>query len=200
MKNTILIFATIALAVFSSCNQNQLRVHKAEIVENTIYNLTEDPIFKFDTTKMSMDERLKKLVETSCLRQFNRGRTDFIEKDINNVFKVGEIQKKGSNYQYEVTCDDYEIAFKYICTPDVGEYNMYVFGVDSIVNIYYKNVKLMQKWDECHKSDNGESCSATKQIEVYPVKTFFKFDYIKINEKISQLTYFRKHLPQYSNK
>lgn len=198
MKNIILIFAIIVLAVFSSCNQNQLRERKAEVAENTTYNLTEDPIFKFDTTKMSMDERLKRLMEMSILKQFDRGRTDFIEQDISNVFKVSAIQKKGSNYQYEVTCEEYEIGLKYLCTPDIGEYSMYIVGVDSIVNIYYKNLKIMQQWDECHKSNTDESCSATKQIEVYAVKTFFKFDYIKINEKISQLTYFRKHLPQYS--
>ena len=67
MKNIILIFATIAFAVFLSCIQNQLRERKAEVAENTTYNLTEDPIFKFDTTKMSMDEKLKRLMEMSII-------------------------------------------------------------------------------------------------------------------------------------
>jgi hypothetical protein len=195
MKNTFLFFLATVFFISTACNSSDLRENDSIRIQDTVYNILKDPIFKFDTTGMTMNERIKKLMALSTLKHFDKERTDFIEKDMNSIFKVSELQKKGSNYHYQATSDQYEISIKYFCKPIEGEYTMYMVGVDSIVNIYYKNIKLMLKWDECHMSNDGESCSAKKQIEVYPVKTFFKFDYVKIDKLNSQLTYFRKHIP-----
>ena len=163
---------------------------------DSIYDIKKDSIFKFDTTGKTQNERLNKLVEISSLRHFDESRTKFIESSSTELYQVTPIVKKGSNYSYEVTSSVYNIGIKHNCVPSKGEYEMDVIGTDTIVNMYYKKIKLMTKWDECRKVDGNESCNALKKIEPYPIKTYFKFDYIKVQDGIMHLSYFRKEIAQ----
>ena len=190
----LLIYSPLILIV--SCGNNN-STNKVSLPAK--YELKTDTLFSFDTTNKTQNQRLLRLMAISCLKQFDKERTDLIESDMDNVFQVGEIQKKGSTYQYEVTSKEFVIGIKYSCTPNDGLYTKYMVGTDSIVKVTYKNAKIGQTWDECHRVNSDESCSATKQIELYPVKTYFKLEYVKIDNSNSQFTLFRKHIPQILN-
>ncbi len=135
----------------------------------------------------------------SCLKKFDESRTEFIDASSDNIYNISEIIKKGGNYSYEVTSDIYQIGIKYNCIPIKGEYTMDVIGEDSLVDMYYTKIKLLTKWDNCNKIDDNESCNALKKIEPYPVKTYFKFDYIKMKNGLMHLSYFRKQIPELEN-
>ncbi len=190
-KNLWIIFIIFTF----SCEQGKNKVENISI-EDTVYNVNNDPIFKYDTSGMSYNERLNKLIAISCLKKFDQSRNEFIESTSDGTYNISRIMKKGDNYSYEVTSDVYQIGIKYNCIPKKGEYTMDVIGDESLVDMYYDKIKLITKWDECNKVEGNESCNALKKIEPYPVKTYFKFDYIKMKNGMMHLSFFRKHLPE----
>lgn len=176
--------------------QNNSNKNDKKIEEETIYDIKRDSIFIFDTTGKTQSQRLQKLMEISVLKSFDEERKEFIEATTSDIYQVSEIVKKGKTFLYEVISEEYEIGIKYNCIPSKGEYTKDIIGKDSIVKLYYDKVRLMTKWDECIELDGNKSCTALKQIEKYPVKTFFKFDYIRMSNGLMHLSYFRKHIPE----
>ncbi len=195
MFKKILFFNLIILIV--SCNDsNDFNKSQNTKINSSAFDIKKDSIFIYDTTGKSQSERLNKLIEMSCLKRFDQSRTEFIDASPDNIYNTSEIIKKGGNYSYEVTSDVYQIGIKYNCIPVKGEYTMDVIGEDSLVDMYYTKIKLLTKWDNCNKIDGNESCNALKKIEPYPVKTYFKFDYIKMKNGLMHLSYFRKQIPE----
>lgn len=189
IKSRLFYFSFILISCNDYTSANNLQ-------SNTEYDIKKDSVFIYDTTGKSQTERLNKLIEMSCLRKFVESRTEFIESSSDSVYYVSPIVKKGKNYSYEVTSEVYQVGIKYNCVPIKGEYTMDVIGEESIVDLYYKKIKLLTKWDTCEKLDGSESCNALKKIEPYPIKTYFKFDYIKMKNGLMHLSYLRKHLPE----
>lgn len=186
-KTILLIFTCFTIGLFAKCkNKTNTALEK--------YDIRTDTIFKFDTTGKSQTDRLKRLTAVSILKKFDEDRTQFIESDINEIYTVGDLIRKGNTYQYQVTSDSIEIAIKYLCSPYQGEYQMVAIGENKIIKIYYDQLRTAIQWDECHKTNGNESCTATKKIEVYDVNTYFKIDLIKINEEQSEFNYFRKNI------
>ncbi len=188
----------IYILFFLSCQQSTNRNAIDASVESG-YDIKYDSVFIYDTTGKSQSERLNKLIEISCLRKFDESRTELIQSSSDEIYNVSPIIKKGRNYSYELTSEIYEIGIKYNCIPHKGEYTMDVIGQDSIVDLYYKKIKLLTKWDDCNKVDGNESCNALKKIEPYPIKTYFKFDYMKLKNGLTHLSYFRKQIPESIN-
>jgi hypothetical protein len=182
-----LILASFIIGLFAKCKDKTDTAHEK-------YDIRTDTIFKFDTTGKSQTDRLKRLMAVSVLKKFDEARTQFIESDINNIYKVSELTRKGNTYHYQVTSDSIEIAIKYLCTPYQGEYQMVAIGEKKIIKLYYDQLRTTIKWDECHKTNENESCTTTKKIEIYDVNTYFKIDLIKLNEKQSEFNYFRKNI------
>lgn len=191
MKNVFI----ISLLFFTACNTAP-NSNVSKILVDTSYNIKNDPIFKFDTTGKTQIERLNKLIELSCLKRFDQSRTELIESTDEKIYSVSPIIKKGGNYSYELLNEQYNLGIKYNCIPKQGEYTMDVIGEDSLVDLYYQKIKLLTNWDNCNKIDGNESCNALKKIEPYPVKTYFKFDYIKMKNGMMHLSFFRKQLPE----
>ncbi len=194
LKKNILIYILFFLSCQQSTNRNAIDAS----VESG-YDIKNDSVFIYDTTGKSQSERLNKLIEISCLRKFDESRTELIQSSSDEIYNVSPIIKKGRNYSYELTSEIYEIGIKYNCIPHKGEYTMDVIGQDSIVDLYYKKIKLLTKWDDCNKVDGNESCNALKKIEPYPIKTYFKFDYMKLKNGLTHLSYFRKQIPESIN-
>lgn len=194
LKKNILIYILFFLSCQQSTNRNAIDAS----VESG-YDIKYDSVFIYDTTGKSQSERLNKLIEISCLRKFDESRTELIQSSSDEIYNVSPIIKKGRNYSYELTSEIYEIGIKYNCIPHKGEYTMDVIGQDSIVDLYYKKIKLLTKWDDCNKVDGNESCNALKKIEPYPIKTYFKFDYMKLKNGLTHLSYFRKQIPESIN-
>ncbi len=194
LKKNILIYILFFLSCQQSTNRNAIDAS----VESG-YDIKYDSVFIYDTTGKSQSERLNKLIEISCLRKFDESRTELIQSSSDEIYNVSPIIKKGRNYSYELTSEIYEIGIKYNCIPHKGEYTMDVIGQDSIVDLYYKKIKLLTKWDDCNKIDGNESCNALKKIEPYPIKTYFKFDYMKLKNGLIHLSYFRKQIPESIN-
>ena len=187
-------FLNITIIIFCiSCESNTGK-SSGKISAIEIFNIKNDTIFKFDTTGKSQNERLKRLVAISILKKFDEDRTQFIEADSKEIYKVGDIIRKGNMYQYEVTSDSIEIGIKYMCSPYIGEYQMMAFGEKPLIKLFYDQLRTPIKWDVCNNSNGNESCTATKKIEKYDVDTFFKIDLISLNKDQSEFNYFRKHL------
>lgn len=191
-----ILFTSLIILFLSCTDSKNSNKSQNSTINKSVYNIKEDSVFIYDTTGKSHRERLNKLIEMNCLKRFDQSRTEFIDASTDSIYNIGQIVKKGGNYSYEVTSDVYQIGIKYNCIPVKGEYTMDVIGEDSIVDMYYTKIKLLTKWDNCNKIDGNESCNALKKIEPYPVKTYFKFDYIKMKNGMMHLSFFRKHLPE----
>ena len=195
-----LILPLISLALLvGSCQQSQRTKDFKDNVKivDTISKLSEAKTSSsnFDTSKMSMTERINKLIELSTIKRFKQSRKELIELGTPFHYQISEIQEVGNSYNFKVSVPNIDIEMIYSCFPKDGNYTVYMAGEVEAIKSQYDQVKVQQDWDDCNKIEEGERCESDKQIEPYPVKTHFKISITYVGYKKAIFNYQRKLRP-----
>lgn len=150
---------------------------------------------KFDTSAMSKEDRIKKLIEISALKQFESSRQQLVDQGSQYQYNISEIQKSGSSYTYTVTVPYPQIQMSYLCIPTKGEFSHTIMGEAAAVEAQYKQLKVQNNWDNCSAIPEGERCESDVQSDDYPIKTHLKLSITYINSEHYSLTFQRISKP-----
>lgn len=179
--------------LFESCQDSQ---NKNKVLDSlNKVSSTDSNRNDFDTSKISMKDRINKLIEISAIKEFKSSRQELVDQGAKYQYQITEIKQFGKSYNYNVSIPNTDIQMDYTCIPESGELLIYMIGEKTIIQTQYDLMKVQNDWDNCRRIEEGEMCERDKKDEQYPIRTHILLSISKSDSNEAILNFRRKSKP-----